>query len=290
MISQAPGLNRKSSARAWIQKTTVALRIMLGLILLFLSLNLAWNPSAIQRFIQSGYSDNIRVLLAWSEIVAALLFLFSRTIVPGGLLLIGVLGWAIDLHVRIGENPMLLLIWMAGVVLVLWHHFQQKRFPGPRHHLSPEDRNFLNRFEGGKIPSSSFHHSDHIRLAWIYLRIYPVPTALEKVTKGIKNFARAAGKPELYHETITWAYVFLILNRIERSLESENWGSFVERNPELFTWKPSLLNQLYRDETLESEKARRIFVMPDRPVREEFGVPIPRTTTPSGRSERDKGM
>lgn len=270
-MSKAFKLSPILFVRLWIGKAAVVFRIILSLILLLLSLNLAWNPSAIEAFARTGYSDHPRLWLAGSEILASLMFLFSRTMVPGGFLLIGILSGAIVLHVRVGENPMLLFLWMTGVVLVLCHHFLLKRRPDSWFKLSPTDRNFLTRFEEGRIPSSSFHHKDHIRLAWIYLKICPVPTALEKVTTGLKRFAKAVGKPELYHETITWAYVFLILDRIERSPESEDWESFSKINADLFSWKPSLLNQLYRDETLQSETARKIFVMPDRASHEKSG-------------------
>jgi len=39
---------------------------------------------------------------------------------------------------------------------------------------------------------------------------------------------------------------------------------FVARHPDLLTWKPSILDRYYRPETLGSEIARRVFVMPDR--------------------------
>src|SRR5262249_34307385 len=73
-------------------------------------------------------------------------------------------------------------------------------------------------------------------------------------------------KAGLYHETITWAYLLLIRERMERQGEGANasFEAFARANPDLMTWKPSVLAAYYRDETLASPLARRTFVMPDR--------------------------
>ena len=42
-----------------------------------------------------------------------------------------------------------------------------------------------------------------------------------------------------------------------------DWGAFAAANPGLFVYPSPLLGRLYRPETLESELARRIFVLPD---------------------------
>ncbi|HKI02633.1 MAG TPA: hypothetical protein VKK31_11695 [Thermoanaerobaculia bacterium] len=124
-----------------------------------------------------------------------------------------------------------------------------------------DDAEFLRGFEDGTLPSSAFHHRDHVRVAWLYLRRCPPLEALARFTEGLKRFAAANGHPGLYHETITWAYLFLIQ---ERMAEGETFEGFAARNPDLLAWKPSVLDRYYDRETLGSERARRVFVMPDR--------------------------
>src|SRR5437763_586929 len=65
-----------------------------------------------------------------------------------------------------------------------------------------DDRDFLAAFEACAIGNADFHHRDHIRLAWIYLRRFPVIEAIERFTTSLKRFAEHHGKPMLYHETI----------------------------------------------------------------------------------------
>jgi len=122
----------------------------------------------------------------------------------------------------------------------------------------------IKRFESGAIPADSFHHADHVRLAFEYLSQYPALQAMGRFSDALKSFATAQGKTQLYHETITWAYLFLIRERIARAGREQTWDEFAERNPDLFVWKGGVLSTLYRQETLDSDLARRIFVLPDR--------------------------
>ena len=122
----------------------------------------------------------------------------------------------------------------------------------------------IRRFEDGSLPPSEFHHRDHVRLAWLYLNSEPPLTALTRFAEGLKAFATRNGKAGLYHETITWAYLFLIHERMAKADGNEGWKEFESRNPDLFTWKPSVLEDYYQPETLASDLARKVFVLPDR--------------------------
>jgi hypothetical protein len=127
------------------------------------------------------------------------------------------------------------------------------------------DREVIDRFETGIVPESGFHHADHVRLAFAYLRNYPVLSALEKFSAALKQFAARRGKTQLYNETITWAYIFLIAERIARSSEAQlDWDHFAKQNPDLLVWRNGILNRYYEDPTLTSDLARRAFIFPDK--------------------------
>ena len=95
------------------------------------------------------------------------------------------------------------------------------------------------------------------------------------------NFASANGKPDRYHETITWAFLLLIRERVARwcqqSGRQPGWDEFARDNSDLLAWKGNILRQYYRDETLASELAKRTFVFPDRiePAAIESDSPLP---------------
>jgi hypothetical protein len=129
--------------------------------------------------------------------------------------------------------------------------------------MTMNDTEFIQRFEGCTLSTDAFHHRDHVRLAWLYLRRYPALEALTRFAEGLKRFAAAHGHDGLYHETITWAYLFLIR---ERMADDESWEDFTAKNPDLLAWNPSILDYYYEQNTLLSDRARRIFVLPDRRV------------------------
>lgn len=127
-----------------------------------------------------------------------------------------------------------------------------------------DDATLLREFESGTLPPSLFHHREHVRVAWLYLKRQPPLVALDHFAAGLQRFAAAQGHAGLYHETITWAYLLLIRERMEREGSGATSDEFADRNPDLLAWKPSILDRYYRPETLGSELARRVFVLPDR--------------------------
>jgi hypothetical protein len=128
--------------------------------------------------------------------------------------------------------------------------------------MSSDD--LIAQFESGATAPDSFHHVDHVRLAFEYLRRYSALEALEKFSAALQRFAAAQGKADRYHETITWVYLLLIRERIARAGPPQTWEEFAGRNSDLLIWKGGVLGTLYRAETLDSDLARRIFVLPDR--------------------------
>ena len=126
------------------------------------------------------------------------------------------------------------------------------------------EQELITQFESASLPPTAFHHTDHVRMAFAYLRQYPVLQALEDFSAALQRFAKRHSKPNLYHQTITWAYVFLIHERISRAPHPQTWDEFARANPDLLTWKNGILKKYYAEETLQSDLARRVFVLPDK--------------------------
>lgn len=120
----------------------------------------------------------------------------------------------------------------------------------------------ISEFEQGRAPGS-FHHPDHVRVAFAYVSEWPLLEAIAKFSAALKRFAALKGKPNLYHETITWAYLLLIHERIARTGGGQSWQEFAECNPDLLVWKGGVLTTLYREKTLDCDLARQIFILPD---------------------------
>lgn len=129
--------------------------------------------------------------------------------------------------------------------------------------VSADDLAFARAFERCEIANGDFHHQDHVRLGWICLRQAPLAEAAARFIRMLKAFAEHHGARRLYHDTITWAYLLLIHDRLTETPEAHDWREFARRNPDLLEYRPSILTRYYRRETLASERARGGFVMPD---------------------------
>ena len=127
-----------------------------------------------------------------------------------------------------------------------------------------DDQSLVATFEAGQEPPGGFHHREHVCVAWYYLQHHALPDALVRFSTALRNFAAAQGKPGLYHETITTAYLLVINERLDGTARDLTWDAFATRNPDLLCWRPSVLDRYYHNETLKSDRARRTFVLPDR--------------------------
>ena len=130
------------------------------------------------------------------------------------------------------------------------------------------DDEFIASFEDCTLANDSFHHSDHVRMAFLYVCRYPALEALQRFSTSLVRFATANGKPELYHETITWAFLLLIRERLARTGCQQTWSEFAAGNQDLLSWKDNVLKKYYRGETLSSSLARSTFLLPDKAIAE----------------------
>jgi len=78
------------------------------------------------------------------------------------------------------------------------------------------DDEFIASFEDCSLPNRSFHHADHVRMAFLYLSRHSAIEALSRFSASLARFATAHGKPDLYNETVTWAFLLLIRERMAR--------------------------------------------------------------------------
>jgi len=122
-----------------------------------------------------------------------------------------------------------------------------------------EPAGLLADFEAGRIEPASFSHSDHVRVGYEMLERHLYPEALLHLARGLRCLAAKAGKPEVYHETITAAFLALIAER-RLSGRYADFGDFAARNPDLFGKK--LLSDFYESAVLQSSVARQTFVLP----------------------------
>jgi hypothetical protein len=126
------------------------------------------------------------------------------------------------------------------------------------------DDEFLAAFEACTL--EEFHHRDHIKVAYLYLRRSSLDEAIAKVRTGLQALALAWGAPvdnleKGFHETITQAWVRLVHLRLNECGVVESADAFCDRQPQLM--QKTRLELFYSRERLMTWEAKRTFVEPD---------------------------
>ncbi len=120
------------------------------------------------------------------------------------------------------------------------------------------DDAFLTALEDGSLPAAAFDHTAHVRAGYLYLRRLGFLPGMAAFRTALHAFAERLGVLDKYNETVTMAFLVLIHERMADGPASD-WPSFAAAHPDLFDRK--LLLRYYRPSTLQSERARRIFIL-----------------------------
>lgn len=127
------------------------------------------------------------------------------------------------------------------------------------------DEVFLQQFESKTWPLAQWHHRQHIKVAYLYLRKYPFDQAMGKIRAGIKSYNAAHNIPEApdrgYHETMTQAWMRLVDFILHQYGPAETADHFFDAHPELGQFKT--LRFFYSRKLFMSAEAKRNFVEPD---------------------------
>src|SRR5215471_8334060 len=90
----------------------------------------------------------------------------------------------------------------------------------------------LADFIEGRLDPKEFPHREHVRVSYELLRRHSFPEALLHLARGLRQLAAKAGHPEVYHETITAAFLSLIGER-ESMAHYSDFDEFAQANPDL---------------------------------------------------------
>ena len=126
--------------------------------------------------------------------------------------------------------------------------------------MSAEHSAALTRsFEAHDLDNTTFHHAEHVQVAFDLLNKYDFIDAASIYAKGIRAIATKAGAPHKFNLTITYAFMSLIAERMTQSA-CKDIATFFQQNPDLLS--KEVLGRWYRPERLQSGMARNIFLMP----------------------------
>ena len=129
--------------------------------------------------------------------------------------------------------------------------------------ISREDQAFQQQVESGVFSIDDFNHRAHLRLAYIYLSNNDRATCVTLVRTTltgllVKNDIEPAN---VYHETLTHAWIQLVENTMKNSPPTLSAECFIENNPQLFD--KNILSKHYSEAVLNSDAAKAAFIAPN---------------------------
>ena len=117
----------------------------------------------------------------------------------------------------------------------------------------------LHALEVGALDPARFPHAEHVRLGYEMLCRHSFGEAVDRFSRGLKLLAAKAGQPQVYHETITVAFLALVNERRARR-GADDWDDFRAHNADLLDKR--CLRKWYSADQLASDLARRTFCLP----------------------------
>ena len=144
-----------------------------------------------------------------------------------------------------------------------------------------DDEAFLKQFETAAWPKAEWHHRQHIKVAYLYLRRYSLETATVKIREGIQAYNVAHHVEDTllsgYHDTMTQAWLRLVYFTLCEYGPAENADTFFDQHPQLSEKK--ILRFFYSKARFTSPAAKANFVEPDL-------APLPQSQNTAGDTSR----
>jgi hypothetical protein len=125
-----------------------------------------------------------------------------------------------------------------------------------------DDDALIEAFEGLAIAPADFRHREHVRLGFAMLqREADFGEGAVRFHRALRRFVAAHGAAAKYHETLTWAFLALIHERMYRDPCATS-HELLARHPDLLAG--ALARSYDVAEIAASPIARAVFVLPTR--------------------------
>lgn len=128
-----------------------------------------------------------------------------------------------------------------------------------------DDDELVARFEALAIAPAQVRHREHVRLAYAMLRGADFGEAAVRFRRALRRFAGAVGAADKYHETLTWAYLALVAQRMAEDPTVTSSHELIARHPDLVDHHRGVVARYYDVAAITaSPLARAVFVLPER--------------------------
>ena len=93
----------------------------------------------------------------------------------------------------------------------------------------------LEQFERGDVDPTLFDHEAHVYVGWLYVTRFGRKKAIERFDAALRRLVAKIGAESKYNAMITWLFLVLIADRMQRD---EDWPAFRSRNADLIEDRP----------------------------------------------------
>src|SRR5207245_6241584 len=114
--------------------------------------------------------------------------------------------------------------------------------------------------EACTLDPAQFRHAAHVRAAYLCLRAGDFVAASACFAAALRRFAAHHGQRDRYHETITFAFLAVIGERLAAGGDHRGWAGFAAANPDLLDAR--FLPHYYPPALPASALARKAFILP----------------------------
>lgn len=134
---------------------------------------------------------------------------------------------------------------------------EAQEFPAEQYYPS------IAAFESAEIDETRFNHHSHVYVGWCYLQDHPLHEAVARFAQALRRLTAKLGAEKKYNETITWFFMVVIAERLQEQ-PGLTWPEFSRLHKDLCYDAGGLLRRYYSGLRLQSDVARRVFLLPDR--------------------------
>lgn len=130
------------------------------------------------------------------------------------------------------------------------------------HQASPTDQAYLKSFLNLTLDPTTFHHKQHLQIAYTLLVNHPASEAMDILRQGLQRLLSHIGAPaDKYHETITRAWLLIVKHAMATSQYCDSFDTFINGHAGLLD--TMLLHSHYSSLRLASPEAHDRFVEAD---------------------------
>lgn len=126
-------------------------------------------------------------------------------------------------------------------------------------HMSDEE--FITAFEDCTLDKQFFDHLGHLRAVWVYLTRMRFEDAAIEFKNRLKAYAKSVKAEEIYSETKTMAWIYLIHHEIRQYPKAKKFKEFYKHTQN--DLQKDILLRFYSEDVLNSDKAKQKWIKPD---------------------------